>query len=205
VPYSEGLASSAFIPGLFRIGFEPGEEVSARLEAMDRDPAKIDLVINSHFHFDHVGGNALIPNATMLVQRREWMPAWTPTPPPGAASTRAISILAIICAIQGVTNMEIGAAIFFSGYSIAPTQLEVALEEPGFDSLRVAEHSHIPVTRRFNVPGGGELTRQYYDVMDPFVTLSAAAVTTRHANVRICAGFRTPAVTSLLRARAAGA
>jgi len=87
----------------------------------------------------------------------------------------------------------------------SPTQLEVALEEPGFDSLRVAEHSHIPVTRRFNVPGGGELTRQYYDVMDPFVTLSAAAVTTRHANVRICAGFRTPAVTSLLRARAAGA
>jgi glyoxylase-like metal-dependent hydrolase (beta-lactamase superfamily II) len=69
VPYSEGLASSAFIPRLFRIGFEPGEEVSARLEAMDRDPAKIDLVINSHFHFDHVGGNALIPNATMLVQR----------------------------------------------------------------------------------------------------------------------------------------
>jgi glyoxylase-like metal-dependent hydrolase (beta-lactamase superfamily II) len=29
-------------------------------------------LINSHFHFDHVGGNALIPNATMLVQRREW-------------------------------------------------------------------------------------------------------------------------------------
>src|ERR1700724_2285785 len=57
---------------LFRIGFEPGEEVSARLEAIDRDPGKIDLVINSHFHFDHVGGNALIPNATMLVQRREW-------------------------------------------------------------------------------------------------------------------------------------
>src|SRR5208337_1958814 len=42
-----------------------------------------------------------------------------------------------------------------------------------------AEHSHIPVTRRFNVPGGGELTPQYYDVMDPFVTLSAAAAATR--------------------------
>ena len=40
--------------------------------AIDRDPAKIDLVVNSHFHFDHVGGNALIPNATMVVQRREW-------------------------------------------------------------------------------------------------------------------------------------
>jgi glyoxylase-like metal-dependent hydrolase (beta-lactamase superfamily II) len=36
--------------------------VSTRLEAIDRDPGKIDLIINSHFHFDHVGGNALIPN-----------------------------------------------------------------------------------------------------------------------------------------------
>jgi alkanesulfonate monooxygenase SsuD/methylene tetrahydromethanopterin reductase-like flavin-dependent oxidoreductase (luciferase family) len=44
----------------------------------------------------------------------------------------------------------------------------------------VAEHSHIPVTRRFTHPlGEAELTRQYYDVMDPFVTLSAAAATTR--------------------------
>ena len=57
---------------LFRISFAPGEEISARLQAVDRDPARIDLLINSHLHFDHVGGNALIPNATMIVQRREW-------------------------------------------------------------------------------------------------------------------------------------
>lgn len=57
---------------LFGFDFRPGEEISARLAAIERDPAKIDLVINSHFHFDHVGGNALIPNATMIVQRREW-------------------------------------------------------------------------------------------------------------------------------------
>ncbi len=57
---------------LFHIGFRPGEEVSARLEAIGRDPGKIDLLISSHLHFDHVGGNALIPNATVLIQRREW-------------------------------------------------------------------------------------------------------------------------------------
>src|ERR671926_1616811 len=62
----------ARIAELFEFDFHPGEEISARLTAIERDPAKIDLVINSHFHFDHVGGNALIPNATMLVQRREW-------------------------------------------------------------------------------------------------------------------------------------
>jgi probable F420-dependent oxidoreductase len=76
--------------------------------------------------------------------------------------------------------MEIGAAIFFTEYSITPTELAVALEQRGFDSLWVAEHSHIPVSRRFSLPGGMELSQQYYDVMDPFVTLSAAAaVTTR--------------------------
>jgi len=57
---------------LFRIGLGAGEDVAGRLAAMDRDPAGIDLVINSHFHFDHCGGNALVPNATLLVQRREW-------------------------------------------------------------------------------------------------------------------------------------
>jgi probable F420-dependent oxidoreductase len=74
--------------------------------------------------------------------------------------------------------MDFGASIFFTEYSIPPAELAVALEERGFDSLWVAEHSHIPVARRFNVPTGGELERQYYDVMDPFVTLSAAAAAT---------------------------
>src|SRR5258706_9355382 len=77
--------------------------------------------------------------------------------------------------------MEIGASIFFTDYSMAPTDLAAALEERGFDSLWVAEHSHIPVTRRYTHPlGEAALTKEYFDVMDPFVTLSAAAaVTTR--------------------------
>ena len=75
--------------------------------------------------------------------------------------------------------MEIGAAIFFTDYSMARTELAVALEERGFDSLWVAEHSHIPVTRRFTHPlGDAALTKEYFDVMDPFVTLSAAAAAT---------------------------
>jgi probable F420-dependent oxidoreductase len=75
--------------------------------------------------------------------------------------------------------MDIGAQIFFTEYSIAPGELAVALEERGFDSLWVAEHSHIPEKRRFSLPGSMELSKQYYDVMDPFVTLTAAAVATR--------------------------
>ena len=76
--------------------------------------------------------------------------------------------------------MDIGAGIFFTDYSISPTELGAALEERGFDSLWVAEHSHIPVTRRFSHPQGeAALTKEYYDVMDPFVTLSAAAAVTK--------------------------
>ena len=57
---------------LFDFDYRPGEEVGARLEAIGRDPARIDVIVSSHFHFDHVGGNAQIPNATMVVQRPEW-------------------------------------------------------------------------------------------------------------------------------------
>ncbi len=60
------------LAGLFAFDYHPGDEISARLVALERDPARIDLVINSHFHFDHCGGNAQIPNATLVVQRREW-------------------------------------------------------------------------------------------------------------------------------------
>ena len=76
--------------------------------------------------------------------------------------------------------MEIGAAIFFTDYSMAPTDLAVALEQRGFESLWVAEHSHMPVTRRFTHPlGEAALTKEYFDVMDPFVTLSAAGAVTK--------------------------
>src|ERR1700757_2817552 len=76
--------------------------------------------------------------------------------------------------------MEIGASIFFTEYSMAPTDLAVSLEQRGFESLWVAEHSHMPVTSRFTHPlGEAALTKEYFEVMDPFVTLSAAAAVTK--------------------------
>src|SRR5215469_8390964 len=48
-------------------------------------------------------------------------------------------------------DIGIGPAIFFTDYSMAPTGLAVALEQRGFDSLWVAEHSHMRVTRRFTI------------------------------------------------------
>ncbi len=75
--------------------------------------------------------------------------------------------------------MKIGAAMFFTDYSMSPGELAVALEERGFDSLWAPEHSHIPLARTASYPGGGALPREYYEVMDPFVTLTAAAAVTK--------------------------
>ena len=75
--------------------------------------------------------------------------------------------------------MQFGASIFFTEYSMSPAELAVALEERGFDSLWVAEHSHIPLSRKTPFPGGGDLPKMYYDAMDPFITLTAAAAATK--------------------------
>ena len=79
--------------------------------------------------------------------------------------------------------MEFGVGIFFTDYSISPMELAVALEERGIDALWAPEHSHIPTSRRTPTPGGGDLAKRYYDVMDPFVTLSAAAAATKRLKV----------------------
>lgn len=76
--------------------------------------------------------------------------------------------------------MHVGVALFFTEASIRPADLARALEDRGFDSLWAPEHSHIPLTRSSPWPQGGELPKKYFEVMDPFVTLTAAAaVTTR--------------------------
>jgi probable F420-dependent oxidoreductase len=83
--------------------------------------------------------------------------------------------------------MEFGAATFFTDYSMGPVALGRALEERGFESLWAPEHSHIPVSRQSPFPQGGELPKKYYDVMDPFVTLAAAAAAT--SRLRVATGI----------------
>jgi probable F420-dependent oxidoreductase len=76
--------------------------------------------------------------------------------------------------------MKFGASMFFTDYSMTPAALARALEQRGFNILFAPEHSHIPLSRKTPFVLGAELPKRYYDVMDPFVTLAAAAaVTTR--------------------------
>jgi glyoxylase-like metal-dependent hydrolase (beta-lactamase superfamily II) len=57
---------------LFQIDFKPGEEVAGRLEQLEIEVGEIRYLISSHLHFDHAGGNAQIPDACVVIQRREW-------------------------------------------------------------------------------------------------------------------------------------
>ncbi|HEY1931141.1 MAG TPA: LLM class F420-dependent oxidoreductase [Acetobacteraceae bacterium] len=75
--------------------------------------------------------------------------------------------------------MKFGASMFFTDYSMAPAELAVALEQRGFDIVWAPEHSHIPLGRKTPFVLGGDLPKRYYDVMDPFVTLTAAAMATK--------------------------
>ena len=74
--------------------------------------------------------------------------------------------------------MKFGISTFVTDEGIAPGALARAIEERGFDSLFIAEHTHIPLSRRSPWPGGAELPRKYYRTLDPFVTLTAAAAAT---------------------------
>jgi probable F420-dependent oxidoreductase len=74
--------------------------------------------------------------------------------------------------------MDVGALIFPTDKTIRPDRLAVALEERGYESLWVAEHTHIPLTRKTPYPAGGELPDFYKRTMDPFVALSVAATVT---------------------------
>ena len=41
------------------------------LSEQDFDPTGIDIVVNTHLHFDHCGGNVLFPGTPVYVQARE--------------------------------------------------------------------------------------------------------------------------------------
>jgi probable F420-dependent oxidoreductase len=74
--------------------------------------------------------------------------------------------------------MQIGVLTFITDEGIGPVELGKALEQRGFSSLFLAEHSHIPVDAQTPYPMGGPMPRKYYRTLDPFVALTAAAVAT---------------------------
>ena len=96
--------------------------------------------------------------------------------------------------------MNIGVTMFATDRAIPPTDLAAALEERGFHSLYLPEHTHIPTSRRTPPPtGDAELPDEYRRTLDPFVALGAAAAVT--SRIRLGTGVcliaqRDPIVTA---------
>ena len=70
--------------------------------------------------------------------------------------------------------MHLGVMIFATDFSIRMDELAVEVEDRGFESLFVPEHTHIPTNRESPWPGGNDLPREYWHAYDPFVSLSFA-------------------------------
>lgn len=75
--------------------------------------------------------------------------------------------------------MKIGVMMWFTEYSMTPAELAISVEERGLESLWFPEHSHIPLPRVSPWQGGGELPKFYYELLDPFVSIGAAAAVTK--------------------------
>jgi probable F420-dependent oxidoreductase len=83
--------------------------------------------------------------------------------------------------------LKFGVSIFPTDYAIAMDELAPAAEQAGFESLWVAEHSHIPTSRASRWPGGDQLPKQYWHTMDPFIALTVAATASK--NLRLGTGI----------------
>ena len=74
--------------------------------------------------------------------------------------------------------MHLGVALFATDLTSDIRDVARAAEDAGFESIFVAEHTHIPTSRRTPYPMGGELPPEYARTYDPFVALTAAGAVT---------------------------
>ncbi|MEZ5856186.1 MAG: LLM class F420-dependent oxidoreductase [Hyphomicrobiaceae bacterium] len=75
--------------------------------------------------------------------------------------------------------MKVGISMFVTDYTISPGDLGREVEARGFESLWMPEHTHIPTSRASPWGGGPNLPQHYKETLDPFMALTAAAMTTK--------------------------
>nr|WP_198319350.1 LLM class flavin-dependent oxidoreductase [Actinopolyspora erythraea] len=71
--------------------------------------------------------------------------------------------------------MKFGVSTFVTDEGVHPGTLGRELEERGFDSVFLAEHSHLPSGS--TAPDGTAPRRHYCRTLDPFLALTAVAST----------------------------
>jgi probable F420-dependent oxidoreductase len=83
--------------------------------------------------------------------------------------------------------MQLGYLALNDAAGIRPDRLATEVEARGYESIWLPEHSHIPTSRRTPYPAGGPLPEGYWRMMDPLVSLTAAAGAT--TSLRLCTGI----------------
>ncbi len=72
-------ARVGWVADILKFEIAPSDDVCSKLRAAGVDPAQLRFLVNTHLHFDHAGGNALIPpHVELVVQRREWQAGANP-------------------------------------------------------------------------------------------------------------------------------
>jgi N-acyl homoserine lactone hydrolase len=62
-----------WVADLMRLELPEGEDIGSRLRSVGVEPESLRYLVNTHLHFDHAGGNELIPDEiALVVQAREW-------------------------------------------------------------------------------------------------------------------------------------
>jgi probable F420-dependent oxidoreductase len=79
--------------------------------------------------------------------------------------------------------LDFGVSYFATDETIAPAELARMLEQRGFESLLLTEHTHIPASRETPYPAGEPLPPEYFHTYDPFVGLATAAEATEELRI----------------------
>jgi probable F420-dependent oxidoreductase len=76
--------------------------------------------------------------------------------------------------------MHFGITMIPSDLAVSPVRLGMLVEEFGFESIWLGEHSHIPVSRDSAYPSGGALPDDFLRFHDTMISLAAIASVTSH-------------------------
>lgn len=90
---------------------------TALLGAVGWHPEDVDVVINTHLHYDHCGGNRFFSRATFVVQYAEWLYAANPLPTQAGSYDQSLFGKSVINPLRlrlvsGFVNVDPWVAVF---------------------------------------------------------------------------------------------
>ena len=133
---------ATFGPGSLAVVMTKDDAIVARLAALALRPDDVNVVVNSHLHFDHAGNNGAFPKATFIVQGEHLAFAKGKPNFPG-----------VYWDIPELTYMPVAGRVrIASGLEVVPTPGHA----PGHQSLVV----DLPETGRVVLCGDAAFTRQ---------------------------------------------